>query len=140
MVKIENLLNNQEKWVKIASFAILSLFNMLYLKRKHFSHRFQFQTEKVWFVWRKIEKTSLSFFSVKIDADLLSSITNFSNLSPEVWKLSWSMLWKGFEIKSHQGRAQYLKPSKNGRWIYPVWLPVPPPSWNSYNSKVLGLN
>ena len=37
---------------------------MLYLKRKHFLHRIQFYTEKVWFVWRKIEKNQIFFFYV----------------------------------------------------------------------------
>ena len=35
---------------------------MLYLKRKHFSHRIQFHTEKVWFIWKKIEKITFLFF------------------------------------------------------------------------------
>ena len=38
----------------------MSDFNMQYLKRKHFSHRIQFHIEKVWFIWRKIEK--IKFF------------------------------------------------------------------------------
>ena len=35
-------------------------------------------------------------------------------------KLSLPVPWKGFEIKSHQVRAHYLKPLRNGRQISPV--------------------
>ena len=37
----------------------MSYFNMQYLKRKHFYHRIQFHTEKVWFIWKKIEKNQI---------------------------------------------------------------------------------
>ena len=32
-------------------------------------------------------------------------------------KLCWSELLKGFKIKSHQRRAQYTKPPRNGEWL-----------------------
>ena len=36
---------------------------MQYLKRKHFSHRIQFHTGKVWFIWKKNEKITFLSFS-----------------------------------------------------------------------------
>ena len=38
---------------------------MQYLKRKHFSHRIQFHTEKVWFIWKKLKKITFLFFLSK---------------------------------------------------------------------------
>ena len=89
-------------------------------KESIFHTRFNFKQKNYGLFEGKLKKTNLSIFSVKIYADLLSSIANFTNLCSEVWKLSWSVLWKGFEIKSHQGRAQYLNPSRDGGWIYSV--------------------
>ena len=87
---------------------------MQYLKRKHFSHRIQFHTGKVWFIWKKLKKSHFYFFFVKIFADLTFSIANFSNLCKKILKLSCSVLWKRFEIKSHQRRTRYLNPCRNG--------------------------
>ena len=56
MVKNEDLLNNREKWAKITNFVIFEPFQHVIPQKKHFSHRIQFLTEKVWFVWMKIEK------------------------------------------------------------------------------------
>ena len=50
MVKNENLLTNQDKWSKIPNFVIFEPFQHVIPKKKHFSHKIQFQTEKVWFV------------------------------------------------------------------------------------------
>ena len=55
----QKLLKNERKF-QIWQF--LSYFNMQYLKRKDFSIRIQFQTEKLWFVSRKIEKIKLFHF------------------------------------------------------------------------------
>ena len=40
-------------------------------------------------------------FFVKIDADHLSSTVRFSNLCNRILKLTSSMLWEGFKVKSH---------------------------------------
>ena len=76
---------------------------------------------------KKIEKLTFIFFFVKIFADLISSITNFSNLCKEIQKLSCSVLWKRFEIKSQQRRAHYLKLNRKGRQIPTGGAPCPPP-------------
>jgi len=38
-------------------------------------------------------------------------------LCQTISKLNLPVLWEGFEIKSHQRRAQYLNPPRNGRWL-----------------------
>ena len=109
----------------------LSYFNLQYLKKTHFLHRLQFQTKKVWFIWKKIRKNQIFWiFFFKIDTDQLSSIAIFSNLWQGITKLSCSMFWKGFEDKSHQRRAHYLKPRRNGGPI-PTGggSRSPPPHW-----------
>ena len=79
---------------------------------------------------------SFSFFS-KIDADLLPSNARFSNLYQKIQKLSSPVLWKRFEIKSHQRRAHYLKPRRNGRPI-PTGggSRSPPPHWLGLSYEV----
>ena len=62
----------------------------------------------------KLKKSNFFNFFVKIDADHLSSIACFSNLCQKIWNLSQPVLWKHFEIKSHQRRAHYLKRHRNG--------------------------
>ena len=62
-----------------------------------------------------MKKIKFFQFFVKIDADHLTSTTSFSNLCPNILKLSWLVLWKGFEIKSNQRRSHYLYPHRNGR-------------------------
>ena len=57
---------------------------MQYLKRKHFSYRIQFHTEKVWFIWKNLKKSNFSDFFFKTDADHLSSFANFSNLYQQI--------------------------------------------------------
>ena len=64
-----------------------------------------------------IEKIIFSNVFVKIDADHLSLFAHFSNLCQKTSKLSLSVLWKGFEIKSHQRRAHFLYPFRNGRQL-----------------------
>ena len=69
----KNINNSAENWQKFEVYQkitkyqwnfqnlqFLSYFNMQYLKREHFYHRIQFHTEKVWFIWKKIEK--IKFF------------------------------------------------------------------------------
>ena len=89
-------------------------------KESIFHIKFKFKQKKVWFLSRKIEKNLIFLFFVKIDADLLSKMAKFFYLCKEIWKLSWSVLWKDSEIKSHQERANYLKPLGNGEQISPV--------------------
>ena len=62
-------------------------------------------------------------FFVKIYADHLFLFPYFSNMYHRISKLSLPVPWKGFEIKSHQVRAHYLKPLRNGRQISPVVVP-----------------
>ena len=76
--KIENILLKNEQNFEISQF--LTYINIWYIKRKHFSCRNQFHTEKVWFFARKIEKNDFFDFFIKIEADQLSLIGNF-------WKL-----------------------------------------------------
>ena len=66
---------------------------------------------------KKLKKIKFLIFFFKIDADHLSSNVIFSNLGQKILKLSLPVLWKRFEIKSHQRRARYLKPRRNGRLI-----------------------
>ena len=47
MAKIENLSKNRLKLVKILNFAIFEQFQHAIQKKKYFSHRNQFHTEKV---------------------------------------------------------------------------------------------
>ena len=64
---------------------------------------------------KKFEKNQIfPIFFFKTDADHLSSFANFSNLYQKISKLSLSVLWKGFEIKSHQRRTHYLERPRNG--------------------------
>jgi len=72
-----------------------------------------------------------------MDADHLSSNVIFSNLCQKILKLSLPVLWKRFEIKSHQRRACYLKPGRNGGPI-PTrgGLEEPPPTLTRVNDKV----
>ena len=65
-----------------------------------------------------------------MDADHLSSNVRFSYLWQKILKLSSPVLWKVFEIKSHQRRAHYLNPLRNGEQLAARggWLPEPPPS------------
>ena len=80
----------------------------------HFSHRIQFQTKKVWFIWKKCKKIKFLknffqnfFWPVVFDWKFFKFVKKIS-------KLSCSIFWKGFENKSHQRRAHYLKPRRNG--------------------------
>ena len=80
----------------------------------HFSHRIQFQTKKVWFIWKKCKKIKFLknffqnfFWPVVFDWKFFKFVKKIS-------KLSCSIFWKGFENKSHQRRAHYLKPLRNG--------------------------
>ena len=61
----------------------------------------------------------------------LSDFQTFLKFVPKNLELSSPVLWKGFEIKSHQRRAHYLNSLRNCRWLavrggswspLPVWL------------------
>ena len=56
MVKIENLVNNQEKWAKIPNFVIFEPFQHAIPQKKHFSHRIQIQAKKYDFFQEKLKK------------------------------------------------------------------------------------
>ena len=98
-------------------------------KESIFHIEFNF-TQKKYDLFEKIwKKSNFSDFFFKTDADHLSSFANFSNLYQKISKLSLSVLWKGFEIKSHQRRTHYLERPRNGGRI-PArggWEPPPPP-------------
>ena len=98
------------EFLKFQISQFLTYINILYIKGKHFSCKIQFHTEKVWF-YAKNEKNNFSDFFVKIYTDHLSLSAHFSNLYQKISKLSWSVLWKGFEIKSYQRRT-FLKYQK----------------------------
>jgi len=93
---------------------------MQYFNRKHFSHKIQFHREKVWFIWKKFEKMKFFWFFFQNRCWPLVSFANFSKLCQKISKLSLSVLWRGFEIKSQQRRTHYLKWPKNGGQS-PVW-------------------
>ena len=76
------------------------------------------------------KKSFFKFFFFKINADHLSSNTCFSNLCQKILKLSSPVLWKRFEIKSHQRRAHYLNlPRNGGRLTAGGGFRSPPPVW-----------
>ena len=60
------------------------------------------------------KKSNYSDFFIKISANHLSLSAYFSILCQEISKLSSSVLWRGFEIKSQQKRTHYLKCLRNG--------------------------
>ena len=100
---------------KICNFWAISTCNTS--KNRIFHIEFIFKQKK-YDLFEKSEKKSNFFdFFFKIDADHLSSNVIFSNLCQKILKLSLPVLWKRFEIKSHQRRAHYLKPRRNGRPI-----------------------
>ena len=112
--------------MKFPKFVIFELFQLAIPQKTHFSHGIQFQTKKVWSIWKKYEK--INFFQIffKIDTDQLSSIAIFSNLLYGISKVSCSMFWKGFEDKSYNRRAHYLKLCRNYRLIPAGGSPLPP--------------
>ena len=61
-----------------------------------------------------------------MDTDQLSSTAFFSNLLYGISKVSCSMFWKGFEDKSYNRRAHYLKLCRNYRLIPAGGSPLPP--------------
>ena len=69
---------------------------------------FNFTQKKYDLFEKKLKKSNFSDFFVKIDADHLSSLADFSNLCQKNSKLSLPVLWQGFEVKSHQRRTFYL--------------------------------
>ena len=110
---------NMSKISKFCNFRAISTCNTS--KESIFHIEFKFKQKKSMISFKKNwKKSNFSFLCVKINADLLSKIAKFSYLCKEIWKLSWSVLWKGSEIKSHQERAHYLKPLGNGEQISPV--------------------
>ena len=77
-------------------------------KESIFLIEFNFTEKKYDLFENFLKKSNFSDFFVKTDADHLSSFAYFSNLCQKISKLSLSVLWKGFEIKSHQRRTHYL--------------------------------
>ena len=107
-------------------------------KESIFHIEFNF-TQKKYDLFEKIwKKSNFSDFFFKTDADHLSSFANFSNLYQKISKLSLSVLWKGFEIKSHQRRTHYLKRPRNGGRI-PAWGGGghPPPPLLGLKKKII---
>ena len=83
-------------------------------KESIFHIEFNFKQKNYDLFEEKVKKSNFFDFFFKIDADHLSSNVIFSNLCQKILKLSLPVLWKRFEIKSHQRRACYLKPRRNG--------------------------
>ena len=70
----------------------------------------------------------------------------YNSLCQKILKLSLPVLWKRFEIKSHQRRACYLKPRRNGgpiptgggsRSPPPHWLGLNCDLWKWSSEKIL---
>ena len=99
---------NCKKWAKILNFVIFEQFQHAIPQKKHFSHRIQFHTEKVWFFSKKIEKIKFFRFFFQNRCWPLFSSAQFSNLCQKTSKLSSSVLWRVFEIKTHQRRTHYV--------------------------------
>ena len=76
---------------------------------------FKFKEKEYDLFEEKLKKIKLFQYTVKINADHLYSIAGFSNMCQKILKLSWPLLLKDFEIKSHQRRAHYLYLARNGR-------------------------
>ena len=107
--------------MKIPSFVIFELFQRAIPQKKAFFTYISIPQRKSMIYLKEIEKKSIfSDFFVKIDSDHLFLFAYFSNMCQRISKLSLPVPWKGFEIKSHQVRAHYLKPLRNGRQISPV--------------------
>ena len=67
---------------------------------------------------KKMQKNQI--FKKKISKIYLTSCLRlqiFQICEKKFQKLSCSIFWKGFENKSHQRRAHYLKPRRNGEPI-----------------------
>ena len=109
-------------------------------KESIFYIEFNFKQKKYDLFQEKLKKSNFFIFFFKIDADLLSSNARFSNLCEKIQKLSSPVLRKRFEIKSHQRKACYLKPCRNGRPI-PTGggLKEPPPHWLGLKSWSLAI-
>ena len=112
----------------------MSYFNMQYLKRKHFYHRIQFQTEKVWFIWKKIEKNLI--FPIFLSRRILTTSLwlYFSQICAKEFQ-NWVNLCFGRVLKSKVTKGELV--ISNGvemadRYVL-GGLEEPPPHW-------LGLN
>ena len=77
-------------------------------KESIFLIEFNFTEKKYDLFENFLKKSNFSDFFFKTDADHLSSFANFSKLCQKISKLSLSVLWRGFEIKSQQRRTHYL--------------------------------
>ena len=108
--KTENILKIAKKWANFKISQFLTYFNILYKKRKHF-----FKDD---FLHEKLNKHQIFKFFIKIEADQLSLTKNFWKLYQWISNLSWAVLLKGFEIKSHQRTAHYLWPFRNDGLTY----------------------
>ena len=83
-------------------------------KESIFHIEFNFKQKNYDLFEEKVKKSNFFNIFFKIDADHLSSNVIFSNLGQKILKLSLPVVWKRFEIKSHQRWACYLKPRRNG--------------------------
>ena len=71
---------------------------MQYLKRKHFSHRIQFHTEKVWLIWKKFEKNQI--FPIFLSKPILTTClrSHFSQICAKKFQ-NWVYLCFGEVLK-----------------------------------------
>ena len=77
-------------------------------KKGFFYIEFNFIQKKYDLFEKNLKKSNFSNFFFKTDADHFSLSAYFSNLCQEISKLSSSVLWRSFEIKTHQRRTHYL--------------------------------
>ena len=128
MVKIEKILYNWEKWAKITNFVIFEPFQHVILQKKAFFTQDSISNRKIMVCLKENWKKLICLFSDKIDADLLSTIANFSNLCSKVWKVSSSVLLKGLKLKVTKGELNISNHLETADRYIQWWLPVPPPN------------
>ena len=89
--------------MKILKLVIFERFQHAIPQKKAFFHiEFNFAQKKYDSFEKKRKNHMSPIFFVKIHTDHLSISFNFSNLCQKISKLSETVLWKGFKVKSHQ--------------------------------------
>ena len=116
--KISENWKSIKKWLKMSeiskfcNFWAISTCNTS--KESIFHIEFNFKQKKYDLFQEKLKKSFFKFFFSK--STLTSCLqTHVSQICAKKFKkLSLPVLWKRFEIKSHQRRAHYLNPPRNG--------------------------
>ena len=91
----------------------LSVLTCNTLKESSIHIEFEFRQKKYDLIEEQKLKKNSNYF-VKFDADHFSSSAHYSNLCQKYSKLSSLVLWKCFEIKSHERGAHYIYGPRNG--------------------------